>query len=431
MIVFAIPVRDALPMPHNSTFTKVLDHELDLLSDSAYLVTDEGSHMPGSAAGHNIASLRFWQCPREASTEDKQLLDSAMQVLEAVAGDEAETPELDVDEGQDQSWYRTIVEAVTIVERPIDLVATESRADPLSTCLEVLFDLVRAYRVSANVRISELTYERVGPIVPYRWRALSPPTFFGPPFLMLLEHANVSTPDPGILTQEQLDNQTQVMTRLRQGDPFWIYAERRLEAMIALYRDGQYAESAIQSAIAAEVLLGGVLSLLLWEDSLPHGSIETPAGVLSTDIAKRVRTQYHPRLGGQWTLQGDGPVARWYGVTAQLRNRVVHRGYRPGYDDAMESVNVLLDLERFVCDRLAENSDRFPRSALVVLGAAGLRRRGKWSTSRFGDDAIGPITEFLRQFIDWRRNVDDEIVLILRGRSGPTHKWSWRRWESR
>jgi hypothetical protein len=97
----------------------------------------------------------------------------------------------------------------------------------------------------------------------------------------------------------------------------------------------------------------------------------------------------------------------------------------------MESVNVLLDLERFVCDRLAENSDRFPRSALVVLGAAGLRRRGKWSTSRFGDDAIGPITEFLRQFIDWRRKVDDEIVLILRGRSGPTHKWSWRRWESR
>lgn len=420
MIVFAIPLRDPLPLPHNSTFTKVLDQELDFLAGATYRATDDGPPAPRSVApGYNIASLRVWQFPREASTDDKQLLNAAMQLLEVVAGDEAETPHSDIDVGHEEPAYRTVVEAVTIVERPSDLIATDSVADPLSTCLGVLFDLVRAYRVSTNVRISELTYERVLPVVPYRWRALSPPTFFGQPYLMVLDHANVSTPDPGILTQAQLDNQAQVMGRLSQGDPLWIYAERRLEAMIALYRDGQYAEAAIQSAIAAEVLLGGVLSLLLWEDNAPSENVEMAADVLGTDLSKRVRTQFHPRLGGSWTLHGDGPVARWYDVTAQLRNRVVHRGYRPGRHEAMSSVDALLTLERFICDRLAEKSVHFPRSALVVLGAAGLRTRGKWSPGRFDDATIGPITEILSQFIEWRGRVDEEIV--LRGRGGPAH----------
>jgi hypothetical protein len=100
------------------------------------------------------------------------------------------------------------------------------------------------------------------PIVPYRFRRIDPPEYFEETSVMMLDHANVSVPDPDILDEQRIWMQGQLLERLIKHDPFLLYSERRLEARIALSRDGQYAESAIQSAIAAEVLLSGVLMRL-------------------------------------------------------------------------------------------------------------------------------------------------------------------------
>jgi hypothetical protein len=290
------------------------------------------------------------------------------------------------------------------------MVAASGRADALTVCLTTLFDIVRAYRLLGQVRISELTYERILPIVPYRFRLLDPPEYFGETSVMVLDHANVSVPDPEVLDEQRISMQGQLHERLIKHDPFVLYSERRLEARIALSRDGEYAESAIQSAIAAEVLLSGLLGMLLWEESLPDEELEAAAGVFAIDLAKRVRSQYHPRLGGQWVLRGEGPLSRWYADTAGLRNRVVHRGYRPGREEAESSLQQLYVLEKFIADLLGERSDRYPRTALAMLGADGLVRRGKWSDGRFGDQAIGSVTDFIGDYGRWRAQVDEAVT---------------------
>ena len=364
---------------------------------------DEGlPPVPEENWGQRFVSHRVWQLKRETPSEDLDLFSDAMKVLGHVGGGTMQALVEDEEES-----YRTVVEAVTILRSPDEFVATDLRPDALTLCLETLFDAVRAYRLVDQARISELTYERIHAAVPYRWRRLDPPEFFGPTFVMMLSHANVTTPVPGILDQEKIEQHRQRLERLTLGDPFTLYSERRLEARISQSRDGQYAESAIQSAIAAEVLLDGVLGMLLWEESLPSEGTDDASEVLSSDLARRIRTQFHPRLGGTWSLKSDGHIRQWYEKTAGLRNRVVHRGYRPHSEESEESLQTVYALERFICDLLAEKSNRYPRTALAILGAEGLRRRGKWNDIRFGSEAIGPNMENLRRHATWRDRVDD------------------------
>lgn len=151
--------------------------------------------------------------------------------------------------------------------------------------------------------------------------------------------------------------------------------------------------------------------MLLWEESLSEDNTEEAIDVLTGDLARRVRSHYHPRLGGQWVLRGAGPLSRWYEVTAGLRNRVVHRGYRPSSNEAESSLQALHDLEKFIADLLAERSQRYPRTAVAMLGANGLAQRGKWSDTRFGDDVIGAVTDYISEYAAWMAQVEGAVTL--------------------
>lgn len=256
LIVFAIPLRDPLPIAHNSTFSReYADNPLPELRKVERRVTEDLPPYPQEFQGHRFVSLRIWQLNREQDTEDFKAADSAIRALYHITGQDPKTTGAPTIPELGGSSYRTVVEAVTIVRDPEDLYATETKPDPLTRCISALIDQVRAYRIARNQRISELTYERIGPIIPYVMREAFSTKYIDGLSLMLLDHANVRTPDPEMMDENALEAYRQVLGRLVKGDPFMLYAERRLEAQIALYRDGQYAESAIQGAIAAEVLL--------------------------------------------------------------------------------------------------------------------------------------------------------------------------------
>jgi hypothetical protein len=415
LIVFAIPLRDPLPLAHESTFARVYDDSpVEELSDVQVRATADLPPYPEELQGRRTVSMRIWQLHRDESTEDYELARAAFQVLGHVSGqlgDESGPGDHPAPEGPD---YRTVVEAVTVVLNPEDVQATDDKPDPLTRCIAALTDQVRAYRVADNVPIPELTYERIFPIVPYVWRELYTTDYFDGINIMLLEHSNVRVPSPEVMQENALEKYTQFLARLARRDPFFLYSERRLEAQNALNRDGEYAESAIQGAIASEVLLSGVLGMMLWEESLATANRGEAISALSLDIAKRVRTCYHDRLGSNWQLTGRGPVSSWYTITAGLRNRVVHRGYRPSKSEAQESLDALFGLEKFICDRLAACSERYPRTTLALLGRDGLDRRGAWSPELFSEAAIGDIQEAVGAYVGWREDVDEDVSLRRR-----------------
>lgn len=151
--------------------------------------------------------------------------------------------------------------------------------------------------------------------------------------------------------------------------------------------------------------------MLLWEANIAadNEGIEIAVSELSFNLMKRVRRCIHPKLGGVWRTEGPGVVAAWYSKTAQARNRVVHRGYRPLQAEAEASFRAMNDLMEYVCDLLAQKRRRFPRTTLRFLGRDGLDRRNAWSDGIFSDDVIGYVEDYTRDYVAWRDKVDSLI----------------------
>jgi len=151
--------------------------------------------------------------------------------------------------------------------------------------------------------------------------------------------------------------------------------------------------------------------MLLWEGGLESDDAGTDVAVqeLSLNLVRKVRQCFHTRLGGVWRREGPGPVPAWFSRTAQVRHRVVHRGYRPTRKEAEESFAAVNELMTFICDRLAEKRRRYPRTTLRFLGRDGLDRRNAWSEAIFGDDVIGWVESYTRDYVRWRDQVDARI----------------------
>jgi hypothetical protein len=311
----------------------------------------------------------------------------------------------------------TVAEAVTFVARPEDLFATETKPDPLSRCIHVLTAFHRAYRIAARARVPELTYERLHPAVMwFRKPAFDPAARPEPAGLMFLDHSNIPVEEMTPLTDQELNNLSQRHVRAVAGDPFMAYAERRLEAEIEVRTNGRPGESVVQTGIAAEVLLGAILGLAMWEE---HGrselTIERAAEVLSMPLATRVKTQYSKRFGGKWFLDTD-PVQRWQTDIANVRHRVVHAGFQPEKHQAYGALDALQALERFVGDRLAAKWKVYPRTTWLFLGTSGFKRRGnnklrqaeEWANT----EGMKPV-DWIREYQAWREQVN---VLVVHGR---------------
>jgi hypothetical protein len=133
----------------------------------------------------------------------------------------------------------------------------------------------------------------------------------------------------------------------------------------------------IWSGAAAEALLDEVLQSLLWEElKRPEECVEIFAG----SITSRVRSQYGHRLGGNWSFgaRARGPVSEWFRDTASPRNRVVHGGYSPTFEDCQKSLGALNNLVTFVGDRIVNRTKQYPRTAWMLLGGEpGFERRNR------------------------------------------------------
>jgi hypothetical protein len=91
----------------------------------------------------------------------------------------------------------------------------------------------------------------------------------------------------------------------------------------------------------------------------------------------RLRTHFHERLGGDWSMtQGEHPLTRWLHDAAQLRHRVVHRGYRPSAAECQRSLDSLDAVHEFVSQRLIEHLQTYFRTCVAVIGTPGLADRG-------------------------------------------------------
>lgn len=172
------------------------------------------------------------------------------------------------------------------------------------------------------------------------------------------------------------------MSIIIDGGPMNAYLEAIREARVSDELRGEYKTAAIYYASAAEVLLHDVLLHLMWEEGLTPQEASDEFDSVRGGLRSRVRSLYQPRLKGGWDLTRD-PLRAWDINTAELRNRAVHAGYEPTVEECRASYDALMDLEQFVCNRLASNAilPKFPRTAMALMGEPGLTRRTAYTAA--------------------------------------------------
>lgn len=410
---FLLVLPETLPVSHGTTWMSEVGEKEPLLEG---LEMRPGPDLlPVPSSGRNYVSLKFWQVPEPARKPNDLEAGAiaASEVLSALTGSEGPTlrDTLTVDmETSDRQQFRTVVEAVTFVANSEGMTASDVRPDPLTRCIDVLLSFHRAYRLHTNRGIRALTYQRLYPLVLWTRRALGRCAKHEVQGVILLNNQNYGDPDFEPLRDQDIRALSQFFVRRRVNDPFVLYAERRLEAAVELHTTGAISKAVVETAIAAEVLFGGVLGLMMWEESLGGDRAEAAVKAFSEDLTKRLRRDYHGRLGGDWSFNSS-PIKEWSQRVAAVRHRVVHAGYHPTELEGAEALDALQLLERFIGGRLAENWKRYPRTSWLFLGDDGFERRGRlkgitaWLEENGRDDV-----EWLRQYGAWREAVDAQVV---------------------
>jgi hypothetical protein len=273
--------------------------------------------------------------------------------------------------------------------------------------VELVNRIQRAYHLATGARVDLLQREKLPMILPMAIRETEdglggwpnePRTYL--PTANILELAH-----PPALTNDQLNSL--VFATFTDSLPFLTYADIRREARVALAR-GDYNPAAVLAATAGEVFLDTALLHMVWEEeaSPEQALLLFKASGRDRTLATRVKSDYSPRLGGNWRIDGQGEVSRWYSDTAGLRNRVAHSGYRCSRAEVETSIAALFRLEKYLGDRLYDKLRAYPRTAWELSGGPGLRNRGLSARritelfERFKADQAAA------EFNEWRRAVD-------------------------
>ena len=287
--------------------------------------------------------------------------------------------------------------------------------DPLLRCLNCIQHLVRAYRITAHALVPEPTYQRMRPWALTATRALDgdgPPKFEG---VIHLSHQNFHDALPRKLDDGQLLQWQSSVQLLSAKDPSALYHERMLDAEYSLTVAGDYGAAILNAAMATEVFLDSVLGLLYWErhGGAPRadGKIDRATAAFSKDLRPRLRSECHPLIGGRWDLNVIGPLQSWNVQVARARNRIVHRGYRPGPSEAADALNAVSQFIDWIGDLLAAKASQYPRAASMIVTPDRMRKQNAPErVIKNIDDLARAEPPWRDNYSAWRDRVDAGVV---------------------
>jgi hypothetical protein len=414
--IFFIPVPDALPFAHATTYSFMLGED-ERLAGLRVQPTPETAPVPNDifSGGQMFVSLKFWQA-KAAFADFRAEFEAVDNVMRAVVPANVLSEPVGERNGEAMRLlpesYRTIVEAVTpfLADDPDEKDPLRIQSDAFDRSVEAINRLVRAYRVSSDGLIAEVTRERLPFSVLFLTRAMTGGHWAGP--VLMLVHFNLpGDVSPDVLSDEELERLNAHLQLVQTGHPLFPYGERALDSRLALVREGNTKTALILAQIAIESLLDTVLSLILWEEGMSPE--EAASKVFAGGFMTRLRNQFAARLGGSWDVKHPGPTHDLVNDLVRVRGRVVHADYMPTRDETWQAIQAATRMDNFIRDRLADRRNRYPKTTILFLGDEGLRSRGLWGgkIERFADDNAADIPhEWIASYSMWRSDVDGFLL---------------------
>jgi hypothetical protein len=185
--------------------------------------------------------------------------------------------------------------------------------------------------------------------------------------------------DPGTVMEQEV-----LLKRLHQGlnstnnqhpmDDVILW-RLRAEHHVDYVGDYELAVIALQTSMERRVF---VIRALLMID---EGADSAAVAASNDDSFKSAFNNLGHRLqGGTWDATDvTRPVGRYWRDLYQLRNDIAHGGRSVSRDDAQKAFDAHRELQEDIERRLLAKKTSFPRTAVTVLGAEGLRQKGHYS----------------------------------------------------
>ncbi|MDP2674923.1 MAG: hypothetical protein Q8Q00_08465 [Dehalococcoidia bacterium] len=145
-----------------------------------------------------------------------------------------------------------------------------------------------------------------------------------------------------------------------QGYPFLTSWQLRIEGEQHLW-EGRYHVAAILLASAFEARANELLRYLFWKAGRPEDEFNTV--LQQKPFVRRLRSEFHPHLGGSFDTRKTGPIGDWHRLTHTLRNRVVHGGYRPTREETNEARTAMAAAWDYLMALVRARSSDFPELA--------------------------------------------------------------------
>jgi hypothetical protein len=341
---FFVPVPEPLRFPSGFVVESVVPVSFeDLWEHSLGEVGDP----PEVALG---CSILVWQIERPTREVVASMLGTLVEaarrglppgvVPEAAQGDAHAAEE-------DAVFVQTVLEVLVPLQGSVTQADDETASDLLTEAFDRGLDAVRhmqsAHHLATYQPITLVTQEALPPYVPYVVRRVTTGRTatddWGEGLDMFLVNDSmlhaVRGPD---LSSDELDRVQAVFDTVTPDRAFVGASDLERDARAALRR-GDYRASVVTAEAAAEVFLYDLLLHMLWEESTDP---DEAAATYFEDVPfrKRVRTFYHPRLRGNWSVD-TGPLATWSTNLSALRHRVVHAGYQPRRTEAYAALDAL------------------------------------------------------------------------------------------
>ncbi|GGU14339.1 hypothetical protein [Streptomyces lateritius] len=407
LLTFLVALPFPCALPHGAVITKTLPGAVDGLEAAEMVVSQDGPAVSPVAQGRPFVSLKFRQL-KERQNAGPMHLKALTQVCAEITG--KPLPEEDFVDGTVEA-YRTVVEMVTIQSADRLEPQEEALHEAFIRCFEVLTDVSSMAKLVLPHSHPVAAPEQIAVAL---WLARSLTGSYADGWMGVMP----LTPPPGplgsVLDDDEMTRLNAHLHRFWDGSPMELAMERSTEARRAFRREGDYRNAVVQAAMFAEIVLTSTLALMLWEEQLDTPSVDEAAAVFDFSrgggLATRVKTEYAPRLGGTWDSTRPGPIHDWAHAVAALRNRVVHRGYRPTHQETETALAAADALLVFIKTRLAQRVARYPRTALLTLGEPGLRRIGGWSRANAYLQNPQQVPDlWFAEFTAWREAVDRRL----------------------
>jgi hypothetical protein len=287
-------------------------------------------------------------------------------------------------EGRDQHENYGAYEQWVSMETPNVRLGNEEPLDEafaFHRCLEVLSNILRVhYFVYNDNRVRPITTYDIGSVVflgefkpdgdKMIWR-FSREMYMHPYSIPdFPANRNIET-DGARLASEYM--------QLKDNPPFYTAREWYRRALYARRYTGDSVDVVVSLQTSMESMLYDTWRMLLVDQG--KSSVQISSVVTADAPYRPLLVRILPQLlGGRWDTKAmDTPVGKYWHRLYLLRNRTVHGGYHPSWADGEAAHDAYEKMRDFINERLWQQYRTYPRTLLVKLGGAGLRRRG-WTS---------------------------------------------------